>query len=445
MTGVLRATPEPWQAEALKLIGKHNRIAIRSGHGVGKTAFLSWITLWFLTTRRPCKIPITANSQDQLRDIVWPEIKKWAGRLPTELRTQIDSTSEKIFLDAGPSECFAVARTASKDRPEALQGFHEDNLLFVLEEASGIPDEVFEVAQGALSTPGAKILMVGNPTRTSGYFFDAFHSMRDRWQTMQVSSIDVPRARGHIEDVEAKYGKDSNVYKVRVLGEFPESEEDVVIPLHLIESAVHRQIEPSEAFRMVWGLDVARFGDDRCALAKRRGNVMPDPIKSWRNRDTMQTSGMIMKEYNESKEEDRPNEILVDVIGLGAGVVDRLKELGLPARGVNVAERPALDEQYMRLRDELWFKMRDWFEARDCKMADDPGLIAELADVKYDITSSGKLQVESKDAMKERIARSPDLADALMLTFAGGMERVEEHTKTRYKFSNDKHASWLTQ
>jgi hypothetical protein len=174
-----------------------------------------------MLTRFPFKIPITANSQDQLRDVVWPELRKWRDKLPDPLRVEIDVTAERLFLKSAP-EAFAVARTASKDNPEALQGFHEDNLLFVIEEASGIEDIVFEVAQGALSTPGAKVVMCANPTRTSGYFYDTHHALRPRWKTMRVNSEDVPRARGHIEDIIAKYGKDSNAYRVRVLGEFPD-------------------------------------------------------------------------------------------------------------------------------------------------------------------------------------------------------------------------------
>jgi phage terminase large subunit len=432
VTDLLKATPEDWQREALEKIAQHDRLSIRAGHGVGKTTFIAWVVLWFMLTRMPYKVPITANSQDQLRDVVWPELRKWRDRLPEPLRNQIVIEAERIWLKGLP-ESFAVARTASKDNPEALQGFHDENLLFVIEEASGIDDVVFEVAQGAMSTPGAKILMCGNPTRTSGYFYDTHHSLRSRWETMRVNSEDVPRARGHIEDVIAKYGKESNVYRVRVLGEFPDSEDDVVVPLHLCEAAIGRKVEPPDLIRPVWGLDVARFGSDRTALAKRRGNVQLEPIKSWRGKDTMQTAGLIAKEYEDADKLDRPSEILVDVIGIGAGVVDRLNELGLPVRGVNVAESAAVSERFMRLRDELWFKAREWLEAKDSKLCDDQALVGELTCVKYEITSGGKIKVEGKDDLKKRGMQSPDLADSWNLTFAGGLDRRDAEEIDRYR------------
>jgi hypothetical protein len=446
VTDVLNASPYPWQAEALKAIGEHDRVSIRAGHGVGKTTLEAWVVLWFMLTRREFKIPITANSQDQLRDVVWPELRQWHGKLPELLRDQIEITGERLHLKAAP-QCFAVARTAAEHNTEALQGFHAKNLLFVLEEASGIADGIVEVAMGALSTPGAKQLMCGNPTKLSGYFYDSHHSLRHRWKTFRVSSEDVPAARGHIDDIIAKYGKDSNAYKIRVLGEFPTQEDETVIPLDTVLPAIGRNIEPNEAFRPVWGVDVARYGDDRTALAKRQGNTVSEPVKWWRGKDTMQVAGLVMDEYRfveQTAKDLLPAEILVDVIGLGAGVVDRLNELGLPVRGVNVAESPAASERFMRLRDELWFRVRDWFRARECRIVRDEALISELTAPLYSFTSSGKILVEPKDELKKRGLRSPDLADAFILTFAGGLERREAHESDRYKRRHRTGRSWMT-
>lgn len=421
VTEVLGADIEPWQAEALDLIQRNDRVAIRAGHGVGKTAFLAWVLLWFMLTRLDYKVPVTANSQDQLRDVVWPEIAKWARRLPAGLADRLEITAERIELK-GREDCFAVARTASKDRPEALQGFHADRLLFLIEEASGIPDQVFEVALGALSTPGAKVLMIGNPTRLSGFFHDAFHRMRDRWVTMRVNSEDVPRARGHIADILKRYGRDSNAYRVRVLGEFPTTEDEQVVPLEWVEQAVDRDVDPIQEWAPVWGLDVARFGNDRTALAKRRANVLLEPVKVWQQMDTMQVAGAVAMEFAKTAPVNRPAEIMVDVIGIGAGVYDRLREQGLPVRAVNVGESPASGkDRYMRLRDELWFRAREWFQGRACRIPDDSDLIAELTAPLYSFTSSGKVLVESKDEMRARGMRSPDIADAFILTMAGGL------------------------
>lgn len=409
---------EDFQLEALKELVESGRISIRSGHGVGKTTLLAWIVIWHMTCFFPQKTPCTAPSAPQLEDVLWPEIGKWLGKIPEQWREHYDFKNERLEFKQAPKQSFAVARTARKEKPEALQGFHEDNLLFIIDEASGVEDIIFEVAQGALSTPGAKVVMTSNPTRTSGYFYDSHHRMRHRWKCLHVPCDASSRvSEDYITDMEAKYGKDSNVYRVRVEGDFPRSEDDVVIPLDLCESAKVRDISPSTT-AVVWGVDVARFGDDRCALAKRNANVQVEPVKAWRNKDTMQLSGIVFNEWKDTPENSRPDSIFVDVIGIGAGVVDRLRELGLPVCGVNVAESPAVKDRYMRQRDELWFDCLNWLQSLDCKLADDEELIAELTVPKYSITSAGKLQVESKDDMKKRGVVSPDKADAWNLTFA---------------------------
>lgn len=432
VTDVLGADPEPWQREGLEIIGREDRLSVRSGHGVGKTTWIAWLVLWFLLTRQDAKVPVTANSQDQLRDTVWPEIAKWHRRLPPALKDQIDVQAERVVVKADPEGSFAVQRTASKDRPEALQGFHAKHILFLVDEASGIEDVVFEVGAGALSTEGAKAVLAGNPTRASGFFYDTHHRLRERWRTMVVNSEDVPRARGHIEDIIARYGRGSNAYRVRVLGEFPTADDESVIPLELVEASIGREVAKLEYYP-VWGLDVARFGDDRTALAKRERNRLMEPVKSWHGQDLMQTVGRLQREYLDTHEDERPKEILIDSIGLGAGVVDRASELGLPVRGVNVAEAAAVRDNYQRLRDELWFLGREWFEARDVSMVRDEALIAELTSALYTFTSTGKIVVESKADMKKRGLRSPDLADAFLLTFAGGLDRKVSEDRHRAK------------
>lgn len=441
-TDILGATPDPWQAEALALFAKHDRLSIRAGHGVGKSTLDAWVVLWFLTTRFPCKIPITANSQDQLRDVEWAELGSWFRRLPEGLRMHYELGAERLFLKSAPEDAFAVARTASKDNPEALQGFHSQNLLFVIAEASGIADIVFEVAQGALSTAGAKAIMTGNPTRLSGFFYDSHHRLRDRWKTMSVNSEDVPRARGHIQDIIARYGKDSNAYRVRVLGEFPTTEDEQVIPLEWILAAANRDVTPLR-FRPVWGVDVARFGDDRTTLAKRKSNVLMEPVKAWRGKDTMQVAGLIKSEFDATPRLQQPSEILVDVVGIGAGVVDRLRELEMPVRGVNVGEQAAVSERFMRLRDELWWRGREWFGRKDCKIAKDDELIAELVSPTYTINSSGKVLVERKDELKKRGLPSPDKADAFLLTLADAAN-VEAEAEPDPYASSTKTRSWMS-
>lgn len=338
--------------------------------------------------------------------------------MPEGLRNQFDLKVDRLEIKQAPKESFAVCRTGNKSTPEALQGFHSDNLLFILDEASGIADIVFEVAEGALSSHGAKVLMTANPTRASGYFYNSHHKQRHKWHTIKVACADSSRVSATYAEDMARYGVDSNIYRVRVLGEFPRAEDDVVIPLELCEAAVQRDVATIESMPIIWGVDVARFGSDRTALAKRKGNAQFAKTVSWRGKDTMQVSGIIKAEWDSCWKPHRPEQINVDLIGIGAGVVDRLRELGLPVKGINVAESPAIGERYNRLRDELWFKCLEWLQERDCKLLDDEELIGELTSVHYAFTSSGKMQVESKDEMKKRGMDSPDIADAWLLTFA---------------------------
>jgi hypothetical protein len=239
--------------------------------------------------------------------------------------------------------------------------------------------------------------------------------MADQWKVFHVSCVDSPRVSPEfVEEMKLRYGEDSNAYRVRVLGEFPRSDDDTIISLDLAEGAANRDVSGSPTADLVWGLDVARFGGDRSCLVRRQGNITLD-IKTWRNLDLMQLCGAVKAEFDIA--EPKPSTIMVDAIGMGAGVVDRLRELGLPILGVNVSESPSIGN-YRNLRAELWYRARDWLAKRDCKIPKDDTLIAELTSVRYLFSSSGKVQVESKEDMKRRGLNSPDIADAFILTFA---------------------------
>ena len=218
----------------------------------------------------------------------------------------------------------------------------------------------------------------------------------------------------------SRYGEDSNAFRIRVLGEFPRSDDDTIISMELIDSAKQRDVDVSTTAKVVWGLDVARFGSDSSCLCKRKGNTIVESPRIWRNLDLMQLTGAVVAEYESQAENDKPSVILVDSIGLGAGVVDRLRELNLPAEGINVSESPSFspNQPYRNLKAELWYKAKAWFERRDCRIPDDGRLISELATVRYKFSSTGKIQVESKDDIKKRGLVSPDVADAFILTHA---------------------------
>jgi hypothetical protein len=229
------AEPVEWQIECMRRVHKHNKVAIKSGHGVGKTTTMSWLIIWWLITRSPAKIAVTAPSGHQLEDVLWAEIGTWLRKMRPELRDMFELRKDKLVVVGREEDCFAVARTARKEKPEAFQGFHSQNMLFIVDEASGVDDIIFEVGSGAMSTRGAKTIMVGNPNRLSGYFYNAFHKMRKIWSTMTVSCLDSPIATPEYAEEQAlAYGIDSNIYKIRVLGDFPDGEDNTVMKLSVV-------------------------------------------------------------------------------------------------------------------------------------------------------------------------------------------------------------------
>jgi len=416
---VLGGTPTAYQEEALAALAKGERkMSIRSGHGTGKSTFASWAMLWFLMFRFPNKVVVTAPTTGQLFDALFAELKKWITEMPKALQPLLNVKSDRVELVAAPSEAFISARTSRAETPEALAGVHSEHVLLVVDEASGVPEPVFEAAAGSMSGHSATTLLLGNPTRSSGTFFESQNRMAHSWWVRRWSCLDSPLVSDEfVEEIKLRYGEESNAFRIRVLGEFPLADDDTIIPIHLAEAARDRDIETPKDTKPVWGLDVARFGTDKTALAKRTGPVVTE-IERWQGLDLMQTVGRVKAEYDGLPFSLRPSEILVDSIGLGAGVVDRLRELGLPVRGVNVSEAPSMGKTYQNLRTELIFKLRGWLEERGSKIPHDDQLIAELTSIRYSFGSSGKMKAESKDEMRRRGLGSPDLADAVCLTMA---------------------------
>ena len=436
---VFKVEPDAWQVATLLDVQRgERRVTIRSGHGVGKSATLAWVSWCAMLTivgssmkidaaRTPqVKVVVTAPSGPQLWDALFAEIKMWGGMLPPALRDCFDFKTDRIEHKGAPESIFISARTSRAENPEALQGVHAENgrVILIADEASGVPEQVFEAAAGSMSGSNCTTILAGNPTKGQGFFYDTHTRLAHMWKVRHVSCFDclasgrVPQ--DFIDDMAARYGEDSNAYRVRVLGEFPRSDDDTLISLELVEAAFMRDITIDPAAAKYWGVDVGRFGDDPSALVKRWGKVVPERPKLWHKLDTMELTGRIVHEYNTTPVTERPLEILIDVIGIGSGVVDRCRELKLPARGINVSEAPSLSGNYLNLRAELWDAGKQWLAARDCKLANDPQFI-ELTLPKYKFTSNGKMQVESKEDMKKRTKKpSPNVADSFLLTLASG-------------------------
>ena len=427
---VLGVEPDEEQKKILNAVGRGDPfITVRSGHGVGKTAVLAWIIVWHMLTRYPQKTLATAPTSSQLFDALAAETKSWIEKLPGPVREVLDVKSESITHRAAPADSFVTFATSRAETPEALAGKHSENMLLIADEASGVPEQVYEAAIGSMSGHKATMILAGNPIRSSGYFYDShMDSEKSKaWTKFHISCENHPRINQEefVKRIAMQYGEKSNAYRVRVLGEFPLAEEDTIIPAELAESALQRDVKPTN-HQPIWGLDVARYGSAVSALAKRKGNVLMQPIQSWGGLDTMELVGRVKEQWDITMPSDRPEAICVDGIGLGAGVADRLREMGLPALSINVGESPSMRERYRNLRAELWYeKVRGWFATREVNIAGDVALVKQLVQPRYKITVNNKIQVESKDEMKKRGVPSPDIADALVLTFA--VEAVQAH------------------
>lgn len=446
---VLGVEPYPWQITLMTNIartwakpvaqrtGRDRKHSVRSGHRVGKSTVIGWLSIWAALTRWRCKVIITAPTAAQVNDAVMAEMKSWARRLPQDICDLLDIGADRIRLKRTPEDAFIAAATSRAETPEALQGKHSDFVLLVGDEASGIPEAVFEASNGSMASENAIMLLTSNPIRGTGYFYETHNQMSDGWTCYHVSSLDIPTVdREWVKDMILKYGEESNMYRIRVLGEFPLADSDTIIPLEMVMAAIDRDIRLSDTDAEFWGMDVARRGEDSSALVRRTFRALLAWPKRYRNLDTGQLAGELLGQY-QAPAARTPAEILVDIIGWGAGVVDRAREHRLPVLGINVSESTTVDKAasylgagYANLRSEAWFKMREWFETRAVRLPPLPPkgtaeratadrFITELTMVRYKFTERGKLLVESKDDLRERKVGSPDMADALALTFLG--------------------------
>lgn len=423
-------TIDPEQRQILDWVSAgERRISIRSGHGVGKTCCLAWIIVWQNVCIYPQRVVATAPTGGQLFGALAKETFIWLKRLPKPLYELFDVKAEGFHLLADKDDSNTEFRTSRAETPEALAGVHAElgRVLLIADEGSGVPDPVYEAASGSMSARNAMTIIAGNPVRLTGFFHDTHTKLRDHWRTMKISCVGHRRIDpDFISDMARRYGENSNAFRVRVLGEFPLADDDAVIPMDLAMAATLREVEPY-AVQEIWGLDVGGGGkmSDASALVRRKGNVVPAKPLTWNDLEPMQLTGRVKQIWDETPVNERPSAICVDSIGMGASVASRLQELGLPAFGVNVAESPSMKEQYASLKVELWWMAREWFQLRDCRIPESPqdgkgaDLVEELCAVNFDPpTSNGKIRIEPKSETRKRLGKSPDVADAFVLTFA---------------------------
>jgi hypothetical protein len=433
--------PDGWQREFLLKLGKAIRerkpgevikIATKTGKGPGKTALEAWLILWLNSTRPHFAGTATANTGDQLDTKLWRELSLWWQRSINKHWFQWTATR---FYQVDHKDTWGIdALKWSEHKPDAFGGLHNAGRgqAALVDEGSGVADSIYDVIDSTMTDEDSFIFVFGNPYRKRGRFYDLFTRFAHRWINLTVDcrTAKAPNQSKIQADIE-DWGLDSDYIRVNVLGEFPRQDADTLIPLPLIEAARTREAAECERYYPVWGLDVARYGDDRTALCKRRHRRV-ETVEAWRGLDTMQTAGRVKNAYDEAATDDKPTMIVVDVIGVGAGVVDRLRELGLPVRALNVAEAPAVRAKFHRLRDEMYWRGREWFEGLNVECSD-VQVGAELGDVTYGYTSSGQIKVEPKDAIKERLGRSPDVGESLLLSLMEDCQAIPDERSDRYR------------
>ncbi len=434
---VLLFEPDEWQRAALMDLAANPKVAIKSGQGVGKTGLEAVALLWFLCCYPYPRIVATAPTKQQLHDVLWSEVSKWISKSPL-LSKILKWTKTYIYMVGNEKRWFAVARTATK--PENMQGFHEDNMLFIVDEASGVADPIMEAVLGTLSGKNNKLLLCGNPTRTSGTFYDAFHADRSLYKNHTVSSADSPRTnKQNIESLIRKYGRGSNVVLVRVFGEFPEQEDDVFIMLSLVEHCTMLDLsEDISMKRISFGVDVARYGNDETVIAQNVGGKITLPV-SFRGQSLMTTVGKIVWQYKKVIKEYPAYQgnlyVNIDDCGLGGGVTDRLEEVKIEEKlnrmvivPVNASAKVPEDiiedgnakikacDKYENMTTYLWGTVKDLMMMEEISLENDNEMVGQFSCRKYRLTSRGKIILESKEEMKKRGIASPDRADAVALS-----------------------------
>lgn len=437
----------PYQISTMQDLVTEGRLAVRSPHGAGKTTTAALVVLWFALTRdgwSDWKVVTTASAWRHLSKYLWPEVRKWARRLRWDVigRTAMVDGRELLMmaLQLRTGSAFAVA----SDQPWAIEGAHAASLLYVFDEAKAIPGETWDAAEGAFSTAGtggdeAFALAISTPGDTQGRFYEIHRRAPgyDDWTVRHVTLAEAIAA-GRITQEWAdarrgQWGETSAVYQNRVLGEFAAADEASVIPLAWVEAAVERWKELRDGGKLedgpldFIGLDVADGGEDRSALAPRRGVVITElrDVTQPEPGMTMVLAGIVVGVVRE-----HGGVVVADSIGVGAGLVSRLRELDIETIAFNAGEVTAVTDAsgelgFRNKRSAAWWGMRERLHPESGEaiaLPDDPRLIGDLTAPRWTVTSSGKIAVESKDDIRKRLGRSTDYADPVIQAFWGDTE-----------------------
>ena len=429
--------PRKWQREVLSALKEHIkqnngkvdfdtlRLAVASGRGIGKSALVSWLTIWMLSTRIGSTTIISANSESQLRSVTWAEITKWLAMSINSHWFEVSATrlmpakwlTELVERDLkkGTRYWGVEGRLWSAENPDAYAGVHNyDGVMVIFDEASGIEESIWAVTGGFFTenTPNRFWLAFSNPRRNTGYFYEAFNSKREFWHGKQVDARTVEGTDKQVyEQIIAEYGSDSYQAHVEVYGSFPNASDDQFIGSSLVDEAMQREKYKDLSAPIIVGVDPARFGADSTVIAIRQGRDIVT-IKRYKGDDTMTVVGHVIDVI----EEFAPALVVIDEGGLGAGIVDRLKEQRYKIKGVNFGNKAKNPIMYGNMRAQMWGEMREWLKS--ASIPKDKFLKTDLISPMMKPDSRGTIFLESKKEMKSRGLASPDAADALAVTFA---------------------------
>jgi phage terminase large subunit len=425
---VLRATPDVWQRDVLGASPTARQQAIVGSKGVGKTSVLAWLILWFLFTRPESNIAVTSISGDNLRDGLWKELAKWIQASPV-LTAAFEWQSSRIVSRERPSTWFVSARQWSKSadaqqQSQTLAGLHADYTMFVIDEAGSVPRAVAVTAEAALASGlECRLVIGGNPERLDGPLYDAAVTHREHWDVVTVSGdpddpkraprVSVDWAREQIQ----KWGRDNPFVKVNVLGQWPEASLNALLGVEEVTAAMGRHLREHEYTfaQKRLGIDPSRFGGDRTVIWPRQGLASFRPIVLRPARGSALSVDVANRVLRAKAQWGSELEFIDSTGGWGAGIADVLLSNGCQVIDVQFSA-PALDSRYVNRRSECWMLMADAIR-RGAALPNLPELTAELTEPTYSFTG-GKFVLEPKDAIKARLGRSPDLAEAQATTYA---------------------------
>lgn len=414
----------------LAVLGKsQKKISIRSGHGIGKSTTMSWLIIWFILCYPNCRIPCTAPTGDQLHDVLWTEIRTWVTRFPDIpwLKDKFDVQRDYIRINEEGNSAFARARTARKETPEALAGLHAENMMMIVDESSGVPDEIFNVARGAFTEENVLVILISNPTRLDGYFYrthmDA--NMQDKWQRLAFSTLDSPLSTSdtYAQEIIDEHGENSNEYRIRVLGEFP-SEDDLdkngwarLLNVDEVKNAQRRNPDEDYEQPLVgeqrMGIDPAGEGTDETSWVV-RDKFQAKIVSRERISNTKGIAQKTLTLFTKYPQVN-PKRTYIDNFGIGAEISKNIALAGIDTNGINVGDKAQNSELYRNLKAEMYMRLRRWIQSGG-KLSEDKEW-EELTHVRFRRGLNGKIEIMSKRDMRKEGYKSPNNADALAMTF----------------------------